>query len=545
MKKLFFLMLTLAIAVFMGGQPANAALNANSTYTIVIQKVNSNGTVSDYSTTTGTTDGNGKLSFVLSEMPTNADANFLVFIIKDSSGNVVRKGFVPAPPQGSTNLVGVNSLSTVQTNAILAAGEVIGTDDAVSLAALGKDAIVGSGGFEGFLLANGVTSAQLNTFKSKLIYNGTTGKKTIADLTASFKAAVDSGDATTATQEMQKAGGFMADVFMDAAEAAGIDFTLLLAAHDAAGVVAGNATNQARINSLSPGVQRSIEQSMSSFFRRIAAVKVKSEYTKALTALNASGTQVNTYLAAVQTMMNAHANIDGTYGEYFQNPDAYVAAHNTTHEAVRTAIDQAFQTIFTAFQTNITSSDAEINQMKANVISAFGVNQSYLPSDFGTYRDFNGTTKNWPIPQVVMVNWMASILSAGGSFGYSRDTLTIPSAMSSWLGSCSNNNYYDSQSCQSNGGTWTTERRTYNTPSSAFNAYLGLQEDIWIIEFSRYSIYQGGRPTREQEQEVRLTFKQRMEAAAGRISGTTNGSTNISSDQKNAGVKLLMQPSMD
>lgn len=565
MKKLSFIFTIILLMLVTGFSLVFAALNVNSTYNIFIQKVNSNGTVSDYSSTTGTTDSNGKLSFVLTNLPTTNEANFLVFIIKDFSGNVVRKGFVPAPPPGSTNLVGINNLSTVQTNAILAAGEAIGTDDPIAVAYrlvllrspeatvddallsanVGKDATVGSGGFEDFLLQNGMTSTQLNTLKSRLIYNPTAGKKTIADLTANFKAAVDSGDPTTATQEMQKAGGFMADVFMDAAEAARIDFTLILAAHDAAGVIAQNSTNQARVQQLSSSVRRSLEQAMSSFFRRIAAVKVKSEYTKALTTLNASGDQVNNYLAAVQAMMNSQGNIDATYGEYFQNPEAYVAAHNTTHETVRTAIDQAFQQAFATFQEDITSTNAEISQMRSNVTTAFGIDQSYLPADFGTYRDFNGTTKNWPIPQVVMVNWLASIISAGGSFSYTRDTLDIP-AQITWLGICDPLGATEKYACENiNGGTWTPQRRTYNSPSEAFNAYLGLQEDIQIIEFTRYAIYQGGQPSREQEKQARLELLQNLENAANRISGTTNGTISISLEQKKAVIRLLLQPSMD
>ncbi len=565
MRKISVLFLTAFIFGVLAGTAAYAALTPGETYNITIQKMNSNGTVTDYSTTQAIADSTGKLSFAFSTLPTNAECNFIVFILKNAAGDVVRKGFVPAPPAGNTNLMGINSLSTAQTNAVLAAGAVAGTDDpiaiayllillrspeatetdATTLAALGKEAILGPSGFEGFLTTNGVTATQLSTFKSRLIYNPTSGKKTIADLTASFKAAVDSGDATTATQEMQKAGGFMADVFMDAAEAAGIEFTLILAAHDAAGQVSDSETNRARILSLTPSVRNSIEQSTSSFFRRIAAVKVKSEYTKALNTLNASGTQVNNYLAAVNTLMTDSGNIDATYGGYFQNPDAYVAANGTTHEAVRAAIDQAYQTVFTTFQNNITSTNAEITAMKANVISSFGIAQGYLPNDFGTYRDFNGNTKNWPIPQVVMVNWMAGITAAGGTFSYTRDTLALPSFMT-WLGNCSAPQWFDQGSCQSNGGQWTAGRRIYNTPSTAFNSYLGLQEDMWIIENSRFEIYQSGaRPTREQEKQAKLLFQQRLDTAALRISGTTNGSTAITADQKMAVIKLLMQPSMD
>lgn len=588
------------VLLLLTGGHVQAALTPGASYGIYVLKMNSNGTLSEYSSTTAVADSTGKLSFSLSSLPTTSDCNFIVFRIADTNGNLIRKGFAPAPSPGSTNMVGINDLSTAQTNAILRAAELFGSDDPIAMAYLlvllrsseatendasilaqvGGDAIRGDAalgtGFEGFLrYQDRVTAAQLATFKTKLIYNGTSGKKTIADLTRSFKEAVDSGSATTALQEMQKAGGFMADVFMDAAEAAGIDFMLILAAHDAAGAVADNDTNRARILQVSAPVRKSLEQAMTSFFMRIASVKVKSEYSSSLTTLNASGTQVNSFLTAVQTMMNGMANIDATYGEYFQNPDAYITRNGTTQAAVQAAINQAFQSNFESFQSGITSSDADITTMRSNVVAAFqredsNFSASYLPQDFGTYISFSGSQRNWPIPQVVMVNWMAGIINAGGSLSYTRDDLAVPSMMGQWMGTCSdpmvttqaacnalgppwnwsgskciNQSLYNSPSCASGGYAWSAERRTYNTPSSAFNAYLGIQEDVQVIEFSRYSNYQEGRPSREQEMQFRLLFQQRVDAAAGRISGTTNGTTATSTAQKKATIKLLMQPSMD
>jgi hypothetical protein len=546
--------------------PAQAALTPGTIYTITIQKMNSNGTLTDVSTEEATADSNGKLSFSLTALPTNSDCNFIVFTLKLADGTVVRRGFVPAPPAGDTNLLGINSLSTAQTNAILSAAAQMGTDDpiafaylitllrsegatagdAVLFAELAKFAIVGTGGFEDTLTSSGVTAAQLASFKSYLIYNPTAGKKTLRDLTASFKTAVDSGDATTAKQELQKAGGFMADVFMDAASAAGIDYTLILVAHDGAGVVA-DAHNDI-ITQLTPTVQSSMNQSMSAFFQRIAAIKVKGEYTKALTALSASGTQVDTFNAAVNTMMTSMQAIDSDYADFYNDPEAYCAAQGKSFSTVQAETNARYQAAFSAFQDAIASSNADITTMKAGVASAFGINPSYLPSDFGTYRDFTGTTKNWPIPQVVMVNWMAGIIGAGGTLTYTRDTLSIPTHMQNWMGSCSNPSFWDQGSCLSNGGTWTPGRRDYSsmTPSSPFNAYLGLMEDIHIIENARYAIYsEGGRPTRDEEKANKLLFQQRMEAAADRIGGTTNGTTAISDAQKDAVIKLLMQPSMD
>ncbi len=568
-KSLMFLLIGFTL-LFMAGNPAYAdPLTAGAVYNITIQKMNSNGTVSDYSTAEATADSNGKLSFSLTALPTNSDCNFIVFIIKNASGDTVRKGFVPAPPAGDTNLLGINNLSTAQTNAILSAGEKIGTDDpiavaylvtllrsdgataddAVIFAELGKYAIVGTGGFEGTLTTSGVTATQLANFKSYLIYNPTAGKKTIRDLTASFKTAVDSGNATTAKQEMQKAGGFMADVFMDAAASAGIDMNLILAAHDAAGVVAE--AHSAITDQLTPSVKSSMNQSMSAFFQRIAAVKVKSEYTKALNTLNASGTQVTTFNTAVTSMMTAMQNIDANYADFYNDPDAYCTAQGKSFATVQGEINTLFQTAFSTFQDAITSSDADIIAMKTKVATAFAISIGDLPSDFGKYYSFGGTQKNWPIPQTVMVTWLADSLIAGGSFSYARPSdietlLPVPSTMN-WMGYCSDSTYMDPGSCGSNGGTWTSPaRRTY--PSGmpdAFKAYMRLQDDLQIAEMTRYSIYNGGHPTRDQERAAKLAFLTNLETIAGWISGKTDATTDITAEQKKAIVKLLMQPSMD
>jgi hypothetical protein len=287
---------------------------------------------------------------------------------------------------------------------------------------------------------------------------------------------------------------------------------------------------------------------MTAFFQRIAAIKVKGEYTKALTTLSASGTQVDTFNSALNTMMTSMAAIDSDYADFYNDPEAYCAAQGKSFATVQAETSARYQAAFVAFQTAIAASNADITAMKSGVATAFGIDPSYLPSDFGTYRDFTGTTKNWPIPQVVMVNWMAGIIGGGGTLTYTRDTISIPTHMQNWMGSCSNPSFWDQGSCLSNGGTWTPGRRDYSsiTPSSSFNAYLGLMEDIHIIENARYAIYsEGSRPTREEEKTNKLLFQQRMEEAADRIGGTTNGTTAISDAQKDAVIKLLMQPSMD
>jgi hypothetical protein len=147
-----------------------------------------------------------------------------------------------------------------------------------------------------------------------------------------------------------------------------------------------------------------------------------------------------------------------------------------------------------------------------------------------------------------MVNWMAqNVVSTGGALTYTRDTLAIPDNMKQWMGSCLDPTKFNKADCEAVPSVWTVGRRDYSamTPSASFNAYLGLMEDIQIIENARYALYDGGnQPTRDEEKANKLLFQERMEAAADRIGGTTNGTTAITDEQKDAIIKLLMQPSM-
>ena len=572
MKKITIILSCLLIAVFMTWSGAfAAALTTGQTYTITIQKMGTNGAVTDVSTSTAVADADGKLSFDLTGMLTNADCNFIVFIVKDANGLVVRKGFVPAPPAGSTNQMGINDLSTAQTEAILAAGVEIGTDDPIAvaylitmirnadataadiinLAKMGKKAIIN--GFEPFLTDNGITATQLATFKSKLIYNDATvggnPSKTIADLTKGFKTANNSTSSTTSKEEMQKAGGLMADVFMDAALASGIDIFLILAAHDAAGVIAEGSAEMAAI---STNVKTSMSQSMTSFYKRIAIVKVKNEYSNALTTLGASGAQVDRFNTAIDTLMAASSQIDADYALYFTDPAAYMAANNTTADDVRAAIDERYQAAFRAFQgttqgTGIISTDAEITTMQTKIETTYGISDALVQQNgIGKYYDFGGTQKNWPIPQTVMVSWMADTKTAGGYFDYVRDTTAVPTEMV-WMKKCSDETYWNQATCEANGKTWAIGRRTYagiGVPEYA--KFMGLQEDLGIIDFSRYVIYMNNeRPTRDQEQDAKKTFFTRINNLVGNITGKTNATTDMTTAQKKAIIKLLMQPSMD
>ena len=556
---------TVALLSFLLAGSAFAANTAtdplvpNAAYNITISKLSSVGQLVDIETVGGTTDNNGLLSFTLTRIPTKDEANFIFLTIKDGSGTVVRRGMTPAPPLDDNNATGLNYLSTTQADGMLLAASTIGTDDPIvaaylliilrspnvspadlaNIAGMGQDALTNPTlGFESYLLSNGVTEAGLGKLKSCLIYNADNSAKTLRNFTRSFYDAVAATDNDAASSEMQKAGGFMAEIFLDAGTCAGIDAGQILAAHNAAG---DGAQAGGHMSALSAGLMGSINTAMSSFDRRIAIVRISTEYTNALNALNASGAQVTQYLASVNGMMNASALVDAQYSEYFMDRSAYLAAHpGVTDNDVQTDMNAAYSAGWTQFQTEIAADNDAITTMKNTLLTA---NPSLvLPGDFGTYTDQTGDRRNWPIPQVVLMNWLAT-----STFDYSaRDNTAIPSMMGAWMGACDNTMFWDQGSCVGNGHTWTPGRRNYVgfTGSSLFDSYLGLQEDLNIIQMKRSEIWMtGSQPTGAERAANENLYVSRVLACGARITGSKSGNA-ITAAEKDAILKLLLPPQM-
>jgi hypothetical protein len=132
-----------------------------------------------------------------------------------------------------------------------------------------------------------------------------------------------------------------------------------------------------------------------------------------------------------------------------------------------------------------------------------------------------------------MVSWVAPIISAGGELTYTRWTdadLPVPDNMS-WL----------------NGDG---SRSDFSGEPASFGALRGLQEDLMIIEFTRFNVYEslGGDTTNEEmrnaEKTARLNFQQHLDATISKIGGMVDGSTSITTAQKKAMLLLLQQPSL-
>ncbi|GMQ88516.1 MAG: hypothetical protein BMS9Abin08_1771 [Gammaproteobacteria bacterium] len=510
-----------------------AALTAGQEYTVVLSKINSDGTVTSVSSTSATTDANGKLIFTLSNLPTAVDTNFVLLQVKDTAGTVVRQGIAPAPAEGSTNLVGINPLSDIQARALTASMQANNSDDPLGvafglvfvrspnlqasdisiLAQMMGTAIMGSDGMEAFLLSNGVSAAELATFKKKLVSNSAPGSKDMSDYIAFFKSAVDSGS----DDDMAKAGGIMGDIFIDAGAAAGVDPTLLLTSFNAAGDAQGLDN---LMMSLSSGFGTSVEQAVTGFFTRVAAVKLKREYSDALAALGGSQGLIDRFNTGVQTFVTAQQQIDVQNQDFFMDPEQFTEQQRQTRQQ---AIDAAFQATFDTFKSDIQVTDTERDAMRATIAAALNIGVNTLPPDVGLEFDFSGAQVNWSIPQTVAAIWVANNLIAGGDMSYTRDNTPIP-----------------------NGMGWLNQRTDFvgqGMPAS-FAALMEISEDVMIIENARWEIYQNGQPTPAQEEQARLNYLSLVQSLIGNIGGTTNGSTAVNAAESEALVKLMQEPSL-
>lgn len=554
----FFALLLAGTATAFAAVSADPLL-ANTRYTITLQKLTSAGALVTLENTTGTTDADGVLSFTLNSVPTKDEANFIFVTVKDGNGVVVRKGVSPAPPANDNNATGLNLLSTKQADALIQAAGIVGSDDPIvaaylfiilrspditdddigNIAHMGIDALTNPTiGFESYLLSHGVSEGALEDLKKCLIYNPDAERKTLRDFARYFFNAVDAADDNAASAEMQKAGGFMAEVFLDAGVCAGVDASKILAAHDAAG---DGAEAGGHMANLPLSVRSSIETSMTTFNRRISIFRITSEYTKALNALGASGAQVTQFLDSVNTMMQVSAAVDTQFSGYYMDRAAYLADNPggyTTDAQVQEAMNTAYSAGWSQFQSAIAASDAEIAAMIAQLQAA---NPGLvLPPDFGMWIDQNGAPQNWPVTQVVLVNWMADT-----TFDYGpRDNTAIPAAMAAWMGSCSNPMFWDQASCMGSGATWTAGRRSYDTGSDLFTAFLELQEDLNILQMKRSELWSTNPDaTGVERAENEAVFLAAVQAVRDRISGN-KGSAAIGAEEKDAIVKLLLPPQM-
>jgi hypothetical protein len=118
--------------------------------------------------------------------------------------------------------------------------------------------------------------------------------------------------------------------------------------------------------------------------------------------------------------------------------------------------------------------------------------------------------------------------------------------MQMWIGSCSNPQYWNMQTCQQGGATWNAQRSTFATPSAAFNAYLGIQQDVQIADMTRNGIWDNNnQPTQDQRMQAKADFITHLAHIQGNIVATKTGGASASTAEKQAIITLMLQPQND
>ncbi|MDO8596138.1 MAG: hypothetical protein Q7R45_05900, partial [Sulfuricaulis sp.] len=189
--------------------------------------------------------------------------------------------------------------------------------------------------------------------------------------------------------------------------------------------------------------------------------------------------------------------------------------------AAQSTLDAAMQSAFSTFMTGTAASNSRITTMIANIESALGVpsgSTGLAVSDFQFYKN-GGASSNWPIMMVIPTDWVSSIVAASGSVTYTRDTTAIPAAM-----------------------TWLSGGRTTSGAPASYATLFAIQEDIMILEFTRFAAQNTAGSDMSLQQALEKSFSTSMAAIAGNVGGTTNGSTAIGSTAKSALVTLMQSP---
>lgn len=566
MKKL---VVSISSALALLGWGNAHALTAGQTYTISVEKINSNGTVTTGSTslglsTTATADADGKVSFSFtSALPTSSSCNFLVISIRDSSGTLVRDAMAPCPASGATVPLGVSGVTDKQSEALLSAFQTNATDDpiiavfgfaivrsgnmtATDIAAMADVCYKGlyqTGGFIDYLkTTRGVTDTQLATYRSNIISQ--LGDSS-SGYTKLMKDAVDSTSTTDSATNRGKAAGQVLKILITAADGI-FEKDYIMEAFNAMGSIA-LPLMQSKITAgtLSATGASMVNAGIGGGINKLQADRGLEKYSAAMTLMGASGADLTQFNSAVSTLRTAMEAAFAQFEDVFSEDDSHSNGSSSTIDTDKGAMDTQMQTAFGAYMTAMAASDARITTMISGIQAVSGAAPN---ANFFKFVKDGGTAVNWPVNMVVLAQWGTTIAQASGSLSYTQDTLAIPAALATFMGSCTNAAFsYNQSACAGSGGTWTAGRRNFASASYVPSQYpyghlMNIQQDLMIREFKRFSDENAAGGSMSARETLEKSFTDGLGTLAGNISGTTNGTTTFTTAQKKAIITLMQSP---
>jgi hypothetical protein len=565
-KKIIYYRLTITICLSLFFVSNASALTQGETYTITVEKFNSDGTVTSGASslglsTTAVADSDGKISFSMSGIPDNSTCNFLLVTVKDSGNNVVRRSIVPCPGTGNTLPAGISGITAKQTDALIQAAQSAGTDDPilfvfgfaivrstgitsselVHMANFAQQGINGNNGFVDYLTNNGVTASQLITYRQSIVSR-------LADSSDGYSKLIkESVDAATTAEELNargEAASKLLRVLVEASTTAGFSQDRVLEAFNAMGAIVVPLMQTAITNGdITAKTQKMIDSSIGGGIMKLKADRDIEKYSAALTTLGASGSDVTNYQNAANTLLNAMVTAFKNFEQVFDGTETEAEI-----QSAQSTFETAMQAAFDQFITDTSAPDARITTMIANIDSALGQSTGLAIDNFKYYKS-DGTEVNWPLTMVILTDFVSSVVSAGGEITYTRDTTNIPTSIT-WLGTCSGipnaDNYYDKNSCEGAGGTWTPGRTNFgpggqDIPTS-YASIFGIQEDVQILEFVRMEAQQAAGNDMAANETLEKNFSDSLASLTNNIGGTLDGSTPLSSTIKSAIITLMKSP---
>jgi len=328
MKKYIFSLISSLLLLLCISNPASS-LTIGEDYTIAIEKINSDGSLTSGNTsleiyTAATADSDGKLSFSFNNgIPDNSSCNFMVITITNSSDAVERKSLVPCPDPGKALPLGVSGVTQKQADALITAFATAGSDDPIlaifgftivrsegitsaelsTMADICYQGIAGAGGFVDDMTGKNVSTSQLLAYRNKII-------SLLADPDTGYskllKDSVDVSSTNDSTLEAAKRGEAAAQLLsylVQAATTAGFSQDRIMEAFNAMGAIAVPLITTAQGNgNISAATAQSINSSVGGGIQKLKADRGIEKYTQALTTLGASGSDLATFTTAANTL---------------------------------------------------------------------------------------------------------------------------------------------------------------------------------------------------------------------------------------------------
>lgn len=517
------------------------ALTVGETYTVSIEKINTDGTLTSDATslelaTTATADSDGKISFSFTgNLPNNTSCNFMVVTLKNSSDAVVRQTVAPCPDKGGTLPLGISGVTNNQASALLAAFAAAKTDDPIVavfgftivrsegisaaeltfMATLVQKGISGTSGFVADMTSKGVTTAQLATYRKAVVSKLADPDTGYSKLMKDSVDVSSVGDSTLEAAKRGEASGKLLSFLVTAATTAGFSQDRILEAFNAMGavVVPLMATAIADGN-LTAATKQAIDSSVGGGIQKLKADRGIEVYTQALSTLGATGADLASFTTAATTLTTTMSTAFQVFDKVFTGSET-----KSEVETANTVMNNTMNTAFSAFINSTSASNARITTMISNIDTALGSSSGLSVSNFKFFTS-DGTSTNWPIMMVIPTDYASSIKTAGGNMSYTRDTVAIPAGMSGFLAA----------------------RTDFSATPYPYRALFEIQEDVMIREFVRFGSQQSAGQDMSAQNTLEKAFSDSLVTIAGNITGTTNGSTALSSTVKAAFVELVKSP---